>query len=239
MNSQAKLIADQRDLTYQIIFQNSCEPKFIIDREGIILDANNAFCERIGKRIIDCIGMNVYSILSPDNAAERKKYAETVFQSGKRVYYEEEKNGHYFRVSIYPGFVNNGTVAMIYIFVQDITEAKKAESKNKTHAAFSKEAMEAFPGAFTVLDSTGKIVSSNSYFRDIIAKDKDDDLSGINTFDIFHPDEQAFAYKKLENILLNGVEETADLRIRLHGGPEYRWFRITMVQNNDETHYRR
>jgi len=227
MDEHSRLTEEQKEHTYRSIFKDSCEPKFIIERDGCIVDANSSFCKRIGKEPIECIGMNIYSMFPSDVSERRKKYADKVFLTGKRLYFEEDSDGHYFRNSIYPIFGDTGEAEMLYIFVQDITEIKLSELKHKRHAAFSKEAMEAFPGAFTVLDSRGSIVSCNSYFRNLIASAESDDLSGINTFELFHPDDRAFAYKKLENILTKGTEETADLRIRLYGGSEYRWFRIS------------
>jgi PAS domain S-box-containing protein len=227
MNEQSKLTEEQKELTYRAIFKDSCEPKFIIDRKGYILDANSSFCERIGKKPSDCISLNIFSIFPSDISSRRKHYADEVFRTGKRLYFEENSDEHYFRISIYPIFGDSDKAVMLYILVQDITEIKKVESKNKKHAAFNREAMEAFPGPFTVLDSTGKIVSCNSYFRKLIAKNEDDDLSGINTFDLFHPDDIAPLNDKLLNIIENGAEETADLRVLMHGGPDFRWFRLS------------
>ena len=227
MNRNSRLTAEQKELTYRSIFQDSIDPKCIIDREGNLIDANEAFCERMNINSTNYIDINIYNILPEDIARKRRKYADEVFQTGKRLFFEDERDCCYFRNSVYPVLGDNDKTEMLYIIIQDITESKIAEQKNKKHAAFSKEAMEAFPGAFTVLDSSGKIVSCNSYFRKLIAKNEDDDLSGINTFDLFHPDDIAPLNEKLKNIIENGTEETADLRVLLHGGPEYRWFRIS------------
>lgn len=87
--------------------------------------------------------------------------------------------------------------------------------------------MDAFPGAFTIMDADGRVISCNSYFRNLIAGKENDDLSGLNTFELFHPEDQALAFAKVSTILEQGTEETADLRIRLHGGDTYHWFRIS------------
>lgn len=228
MNRNSKKFTEaQKEQTYRSIFKDSCDPKFIIDQHGNILDANDAFCDHMGIKANDCLNMNIYSIFPRDIATRSKKHADEVFRTGKSSYFEDERDGVYLRNSVYPVFGENGEKEMLYIVIQDITTSKLAELKSKKHSAFSNEAMEAFPGSFTVLDSTGKIVSCNSYFRNLIAKTEDDDLSGINTFDLFHPDDHALAFEKLQIILQNGTEEAGDLRVRLHGGPEYRWFRIS------------
>ena len=232
MNRNSKLTEKQKKLTYRSIFKDSCESKFLIDRAGTILDANDAFCERIGKAPHECHGMNIFSLLPPDVAARRKKYMDEVFRTGKQVYFEDENKGQYLRSSIYPISGDNGDIEILYILVQNITEIKLNEQKNKKYAAISQEVMDAFPGAFTILDSTGKIISCNSYFRNIIAKSKDDNLSGINTFELFHPDDIAPLNEKLNNIIKKWRGRNCRSENSAAWGPG-----ISLVQNNHKTYY--
>lgn len=227
MNDYTSLTEKQKELIYRAIFKESFDPKFIIDRDGTILDANTVFCDRINRKKSNCLGTNAYSLLTPEISAKRKHYADKAFQTGETTIFEDERNGQFFRHLIYPIAGDNGRTAMLYIMVQDISEAKRTELKSKKHAAFSQQAMDAFPGAFAVLDSKGNIISCNSYLQNLISSSKESDLYGLNTFELFHPEDKQLAYEKLKNILQKGVEETTELRIRLHGGPEYRWFRIS------------
>ncbi|NTW83890.1 MAG: PAS domain S-box protein [Chlorobiaceae bacterium] len=225
--SAPETLQELKDLTYQLVFEENSEPKIIIDREGKILIANHAFAMLFNRTAEECIGMVAYSLLPRELAADRKKHADEAFRTGKRQLFEDERNGRFLRHSIYPVQGEHGEIDRVFIFVQDITELKLAETTSARHNVLSLEAMEAYPGSFTVLDSQGKIISCNSYFRDVIAGKKGDDLSGIDTFDLFHPDDKPLAYAKLIDILRKGTEESAELRVLIHGGPEYRLFRIT------------
>jgi PAS domain S-box-containing protein len=216
-----------KDLTYRIVFEENNEMKIIIDRDGTILNANRVFSESFYKKSEDCIGLNVYSLFPQELVDERRKCAEKAFLTGKTQLFEDERKGRFFRHSLYPIPEENGIIDKLYVFSQDITGIKQAEKNTQKHSAFTKEAMEAFPGSYVVLDSRGSIIACNSYFRDVIAGQSNENLSGINTFDLFHPDDKPFAYEKLADILQKGTEESAELRILIHGGPEYRWFRIS------------
>jgi PAS domain S-box-containing protein len=227
MNENAGFSEIQKELAYKGGFQNNSEPIFIIDRQWNIVHANSAFAERFGKKLEEAIGINVSWLLSPDVRDVRIKHAEYAFRTGSRRIFEDYSKGRYFRHSVYPVAGNDANVNFLYIIVQDITETKLDELKIKRVAAISQEAIEAFPGPFTVIDVKGKIVSCNSHFHNIIAKEANEDLSGINTFDLFHSDDHSLLFEKLQNIIQNGVQETADLRVRLNGGAEYGWFRIT------------
>ncbi len=221
---------NQRENTYRIIFDESSDPAFIIDREGTILDANKAFASLFSEQFTDCadcVGLNVFGLLDTNVAEERRKHIDHAFRNGKRTFFEDERNGRFFRNTLYPIPGKDGIIENIYILAQEITETKRSETKSKIQAAFSREAMEAVPGPFVVLDARGAIINSNSHFRKIIARNEEDNLSGLNSFDLFHHDDRSFAYEKFNNILQKGTEEIGEIRIMVHGGPEYRWFRIS------------
>ncbi|NTW82647.1 MAG: PAS domain S-box protein [Chlorobiaceae bacterium] len=229
MHTNSDGTQNQRENTYRIIFDESSEPAFIIDRAGTILDANKAFASLFSEQFTDCadcLGLNVFSLLDTNLAEERRKHIDHAFRNGKRMFFEDERNGRFFRNTLYPIPGKDGITEKIYMLAQDITETKYSESKSRKQSAFSREAMEAIPGPFVVLDPRGSIITSNSHFRKIIARNEDDDLSGLNSLDLFHPDDRAFAYEKLDNILQKGTEEIGEIRIMVNGGPEFRWFRI-------------
>ncbi len=227
MSNYPEITQELLDLTYRVDFEESGNPKFIFDRDGKILNANNAFARYFGKQVEAFIGMSIYSLLPQKVADERKKHADEAFLTGKSLRFEDESHGRFFRHTVYPVPEQNGKILKLFVFVEDITEAKLAEKKSKKLTAFTREVMEVFPGAFAILDSRGAIVSCNSYFRNVVIGKEEDQLPGINTFDLLHPDDKALVFEKLDNILQKGIEESGDVRVLTHGSTEYRWFRIT------------
>jgi PAS domain S-box-containing protein len=227
MNGNTRLTAEQQKLIDRKVFEESDDPIMIVNREGTILYANHAATLNLQDSHGECPERNRAGFLPPEVHELRKQSTEEAFRTGKLQIFEGAKNGRIFRHCIYPVRGDSGVTELLYIRVQDITDLIITKPHINFHAAFTTEAMEAFPGAFTILDATGRIISCNSYFRNLIARKTDTELSGTSTFDLFHPDDQTEAFKKLENILQYGTEQTAELRILLHGGPEYRWFRIT------------
>ena len=227
MPKNSGLTQELKELTYRIVFEESKELKFIIDRDGKILNANNVFTTLIGKTLEDCLGMNAFLFTEGNIAEERRKQTNKAFRTGQRIIFEDESNGRCFRNTLYPIAAEDGKIDKLFVSTQDVTDITRQEKRSKQHSAFSREAMEAIPGPFVVLDSMGFIITCNSLFRKIIARNDDNDLAGINTFDLFHPDDKALAYEKLDRILRKGNEESDEIRILTNGGPEFRWFRIS------------
>ncbi len=59
--------------TLRFLFNAIPEPMFIMDCQGVVLEANESFATRFGKSLSECLGIIVYDLLSPDVALHRRK----------------------------------------------------------------------------------------------------------------------------------------------------------------------
>jgi PAS domain S-box-containing protein len=105
------------------------EMVYLVDTEGNALSVNDIAARRLGKTPDELIGKNILSYFPPDVAKSRKQYADKVTRSGKPVNFQDEREGHFFDISIYPTFDSQGKVDRLAVFVTDITEHKRAEEK--------------------------------------------------------------------------------------------------------------
>jgi two-component system cell cycle sensor histidine kinase/response regulator CckA len=93
--------------------------------------------------------------------------------------------------------------------------------------AFTKAMVESLPGSFSINDANGKLVWWNAYYRDEIVGKEDAEMFFTDAMEVFHPDDQSFAVEKMLNVLKFGIEETAEGRVMLRGGPKCQWRMIT------------
>ena len=101
----------------------------VLDRKGIVLDANQTMCRRFRKSVDDLIGVCIWDLLPPNLAKGRKSYADKVFQTGKPVRIEDEREGHWFDNVVHPVFDANGKVSKVALLARDITEMKWKEKE--------------------------------------------------------------------------------------------------------------
>ena len=101
----------------------------VLDRKGIVLDANQTMCRRFRKSVDDLIGVCIWDLLPPNLAKGRKSYADKVFQTGKPVRIEDEREGHWFDNVVHPVFDANGKVSKVALLARDITEMKRKEKE--------------------------------------------------------------------------------------------------------------
>ena len=234
-------IGQQSDNSVLVLFESFSEPVFIIDPEGIILENNATFAARFNKSPEECLGSNVYDMLSydlfmPEIAAYRRKKAEEVLRTGKRLTFDDEHEGKVYHSTVSPVRSSTGNITRLLIIAQDITEHKRAEQEVKNGRLFSQSFIDALPGTFFMTDANGRLSVWNSYLRDEIICQPDSEIAGIDAADLIHPDDRAIFREKMVNVLSQGIEEHAEVRVLLCGGAEFRWFLLKgkriIIDNN-------
>ena len=217
---------EQRYNTLHVAF-DTIEPAFIMNREGTILDANKAFAAAFGKQVEECLQTNAFDLLPPEVAAKRKIKIAEALSTSKMVMYEDERYGRCIRLSISPIADNDGNMTKLYIVAQDITDLRLAEKNSKSQETFSKALIEAIPGAFYMVDSEGQYAVWNTFQRDVVVGKPDSEMINTYAIDTIHPDDKALVAEKMTTIMQHGSEESEEVKILIHGGPEFRWFRIS------------
>lgn len=87
-----------------------------------------------------------------------------------------------------------------------------------------KHMIEMLPQSMYMVDDRGLMVRWSPWFRDRIAGFSDKALLSINFLDLIHPDDRDLISQRMQTVLSQGVEESAEVRVLLKGGPAYRWF---------------
>ena len=103
----------------------------------------------------------------------------------------------------------------------------KGEAIGERERAFTKAMVESLPGSFSINDASGMLVWWNAYYRDEIVGKDEDEMSSTNAMEVFHPDDLPLALEKMGNVLNLGIDETAEGRVMLRGGPKFQWRMIT------------
>ncbi|MHC5061775.1 MAG: PAS domain S-box protein [Planctomycetota bacterium] len=106
---------------------------YLVEPNGKVLTVNNIAAKNIGKASDELIGTNIFDYFPPDIAKHRKEQGARVIRSGKHIRFQDERQGRYFDVSIYPTFNVAGNVDRLAVFVRDITKRKMAEKSIKLH----------------------------------------------------------------------------------------------------------
>ncbi|NTV67529.1 MAG: PAS domain S-box protein [Chlorobaculum sp.] len=80
------------------------------------------------------------------------------------------------------------------------------------------------PESMYLVDDAGQLVRWSPWFSDRIVGKSQEEAASIDFLEQIHPEDRPLVAQRMNNILRLGVEESAEVRILLRGGPAYRWF---------------
>ncbi len=110
------------------------ETFFLMNKNGIILAANETMAKRYGLYEDELVGSRLYDLLEPDIAKLRRYQADLVISTGKPVRFEDIRFNRNIDQTFYPVFDSDGRVVRIAVFGMDITERRKMEQDLETMA---------------------------------------------------------------------------------------------------------
>jgi PAS domain S-box-containing protein len=103
----------------------------LIDPDGSILNLNRTAARGFGRTIEEVIGLNLWDLLPPDPARDKKVSVERAVQSGRALRVVSGQQGIMEDTVICPVFDTEGHVTKIAILIRDITEQSKVKDQVK------------------------------------------------------------------------------------------------------------
>jgi PAS domain S-box-containing protein len=200
---------------------------------GITQFWNKASEKLYGYTQQEAIGSNLLDLIIPSEMKDMVKLAiHEMTVSGKPIHSGElllkHKDGSPVPVISHHTIVKvHGHAQELFCLDIDITERKQAEMIAVKERAINDTIIESTPGAFYMLDENGRYVRWNAYQRDVIIGKPDDMVPFTNAIDTIHPEDRDLIGSRIENVLKNGIAETVEGRVLLHGGPDFRWMLLT------------
>ena len=126
-----------------------------------------------------------------------------------------------------PFIGDDGQVNRYAGIVIDISELKIAKEIGKNEQAFSKTIIASINDTFYMVGASGYYAGWNACLRDDIVGKMESEMADTLVISTIHPEDRAFFLEKLVNVLKHGIEENLEVRVLVHGGPQFRWFLMT------------
>jgi PAS domain S-box-containing protein len=201
------------------------------DREMRYIYVSQRYLEDYKVKDKDIIGKHHYEVF-PDLPQKWRDVhqgaLEGVISSCEEDSYEREDGTvEWTRWECRPWYQSEGTIGGIIVYSEVITERKRIEDERRLESELNNAIIEGIPGAFYILDETGRLVRWNAYERDEIIGKSDEECASVYALETIHPDDRADLLPRISNIFENNAVETVECRALLHGGPEFRWFLLS------------
>jgi PAS domain S-box-containing protein len=207
----------------------------IADREGRILEANDAFLRILGYDREDLVSGSVrWTELSPPEWRERDILTQAELNSTGIVQpFEKEyfrKDGSRAPVLIGAAVFNEGGDKGL-AFVLDLTERKRAEEALRESERSLRSAIDGIPGLVGVLAPNGEVEAVNRQILEYCGQPLEE-LKNWGTNGTIHPDDLRHLAQVFTKSIAAGVPYETEARVRRFDG-EYRRFDIRGIPDLD------
>ena len=191
------------------------ESAFLMDRDGIVLSANETMARRLGHPVAAMLGADAYALIPPDLAPSRRQQIEKVFQTAEPVQFEDRRAGRIIDNPIYPVVDAQGMVNRIAVFAADITERRQIEEALWLANLHNRNLLETSLDALVVIDRDGRISDVNAATEQITGHPRET-LLGTD-FSVYFTD-PVRAEAGYQQAFAQGEVRDYELAIRHHSG---------------------
>ncbi len=149
----------------QILMQNSADGIHVMDIQGNIVEANDAFCRMLGYSREEVTGLNVADWNAQWTAEELKaRFRNFIGKSAVFETVHRRKGGSLIDVEISTSHVEMDGQDFFFALSRDITERKRAQREMETLLLRNQALMQTSLDGIHVMDMQGNIVEANDAF---------------------------------------------------------------------------
>ena len=164
------------------IMESTNDLLFLLDKDGIVIDSNEAHAKRFGLTRAALIGKNIFDLLPPSTAQNRRDMVQKVLKTGKPVKGEDFREKYWNELHIYPIFLNNKLTEKVAVYVRDITLKKQTDQLIIENEAKYRTLFENLSQGIFYQDADGKIVDANQAALKILGLTRNQ-LLGKDSYD--------------------------------------------------------
>ncbi|KAF0183105.1 MAG: GAF sensor-containing diguanylate cyclase [Nitrospirae bacterium] len=113
--------------TFRAVLNAITEAAYLIDTHGFVLEHNQTFAVHVGRTGEILRGKLLFDLLPMEDIQRRRVRINEVIKTKKGLRMEDESNGRFISLSMYPICDSDGDVAKIAVFGQDITWLRQAQ----------------------------------------------------------------------------------------------------------------
>ena len=124
-------LLQQAEQTAKALLNATTDSAILIDINGKILAANEIAAKRFSADNDDMIRKNLFDILPPTLAQQKKSRIDQVLDSGDPLQFEDDYAGTIFLNSLYPVFDRQGNIQNLAYFSRDITARRQIEQERR------------------------------------------------------------------------------------------------------------
>ncbi len=220
------------DKLYSVLFDMSPIGILLEDENGIILDVNKAYCQTVGYKKEELIGVSVSEFIKPESLQLMKENikrilnGEILVQEVENIYHRKEERFLELReIKVTLANGKNG----ILVITNDITERKKTEQMLQHESNLLRNLMNNIPDTIYFKDKQSRFIRINAAQKKMLGLEHEDDANGKTDFEFFTKNHASDALIDEQNIIRTGKPLIGKLEYVRASDGNFRWVSSTKV----------
>ncbi len=119
----------EREATIHAMLESPGLILYVMDRDGYILDCNNAAAKRLGRPKPQILGRSVLDLLEPEVGERRRAWAELAIRTRSPVRFEDYRRGSWLEIVVSPIINADGSCVRLVLAAHDISHRKENEKQ--------------------------------------------------------------------------------------------------------------
>ena len=152
-------ILHQAEQTARALLNATTDSAILIDTKGKIPAINEIAAKRLSKHNVDMMRKNLFDILPPTLAQQRKFRIDQALDTGDPLQFEDAFAGTIFFNSLYPVFDRQGKIQNLAYFSRDITAQRQIEQELRESKKKYKE--------LSITDGLTKLYNSRHFYNNL------------------------------------------------------------------------
>lgn len=222
----AELALRESEETARALLNAPTDSAILMDSDGKVRAVNKIGAERLGKKVDEITGKSIFELLPPAVAENGRARLAQVVESGKPMRYEDQRDGYFFDINIYPILDLQGKVSQVAIYARDITGYKLAQAHVQERTADLIESEEKYrtlvenvPLVVYRLGPDGKIIFVNQVVEELFGYRPDEILHNPALWRTkVYPEDRPKVEELRSRIFREGNESILEYRVRHRNG---------------------
>ena len=176
----------ESEATARALINTPTDSVFLLDVNGIILDANETAARVLGQMREDMIGMPADNLVRPDIAKRRRDLILKMLETKKQVRFEDCRDGIWFDTVAFPILDGSGEISKIAIIARNITERKNTDAALIRSRERFRDLVTTLPDIVWETDAQARFVYVSPQVEQILGY-RPEDLIGRTPYEYLDP----------------------------------------------------
>lgn len=231
-----KLVTSDRQIYHQTLWENSPTAQALCQPDGIILDANQAYADLIGRTLLETLGLNVWRITPETYHYRRQVYQSSLEKTGKftaeHQYLDSNRRGISVRLSGVA--INLDATNLILLSAEKISSRDLGESHVTGAIPILQHILDSLPQYIFWKDCDSVYLGCNQKFAEAGGLASTAEIVGKTDYDLpWKPEETAWFRECDRRVIDSGIAEYNILESQLQADGRERWLKTNKIPLRD------